>query len=240
MLFTPVNHEGPVQNTKFFSRANFKLLTGIMHECKLPAHSHIFMEGESSDKLYFLYSGRVKITKSTENGKEFVLYVFREGDMFGHLDPFHDAKQSFSAKTTEDCVLGILHRTDLELLLWQHSQLSLEMMKWMGLMHRITQTKFRDLMLYGKPGALCSTLIRLANCYGVPQQGGSILINLKLTHSELADYIGSTRESVNRMLNDLKRKQVLAFPDGYIRIDDIGYLKDVCSCENCPVEICRI
>ena len=79
-------------------------------------------------------------------------------------------------------------------------------MKWMGIHHRITQTKFRDLMMYGKPGALTSTLIRLSNTYGQHQADDTILINKKITHTDLSNMIGATRESVNRMLSDLRKR----------------------------------
>lgn len=68
----------------------------------------------------------------------------------------------------------------------------------MGQMHRVTQSKFRDLMLFGNPGALCSTLIRLSNTSG-EESGRHILISKKLTNSELGELIGATRESVNRL-----------------------------------------
>ena len=104
----------------------------------------------------------------------------------------------------------------------------------------MTQTKFRDLMMFGKPGALCSTLIRLHNTYGEPREDGGVPIGKKLTNTELADMTGATRESVNRMLSDLKNAGVVTNDNGYIVIEDLQYLKDLCHCENCPVDICRI
>jgi CRP/FNR family transcriptional regulator len=108
--------------------------------------------------------------------------------------------QSFSAEVTADCEIDVIQQKDLEVLLWQHGDLAVEFMKWMGLMHRMTESKFRDLMMYGTPDALCSLLIRLSNSYGVPK-GEYTLINYKINNTEMADMIGATRESVNRMLN---------------------------------------
>jgi CRP/FNR family transcriptional regulator len=124
-------------------------------------------------------------------------------------------------------------------LLLQHGDLAVEFMKWIGLMNRLTQSKLRDLMLSGKLGILCSLLIRLGNTYGI-EQGGRILISNKLTNSELADMIGTTRESVNRILGDLKKAGVISYEDGHIVIQDLDYLRDTCQCENCPKEICRV
>ena len=71
-------------------------------------------------------------------------------------------------------------------------------MKRMGVHHQKTQSKFRDLILHGKKGALYSTLIRMTNSYGV-HQGDGILIDLSLTNQELANFCGMSREVVNRM-----------------------------------------
>ena len=95
-------------------------------------------------------------------------------------------------------------------------------------------------MMFGKLGALCSTLIRLSNMYGVIRQDG-ILIQKKFTNTEIADMIGATRESVNRMLGKLRKDGIISIEkSGKIFIKDIQYLKDEIGCEDCPIEICNI
>lgn len=234
---SPTAHHG--RNSVCFSEETLMKLSEIMYEHKVNSGSLLFMEGDEANKLYYIKSGRVNLTKTAADGKEFVLYMFQEGDFFGQFDPYHHSRQAFSSKALEDCVLGTIQKSDLEVLLWQHGDLAIEFMKWMGLMHRMTQTKFQDLMLYGKSGALCSTLIRLTNSYGTPHQDG-IRISEKMTNSDLADYIGSARESVNRMLSELRREDVISIEDGYMVVKNLEYLRNVCHCEMCPKEICRI
>ncbi|TDF96592.1 Crp/Fnr family transcriptional regulator [Paenibacillus piri] len=226
-------------NTACFSEENFGKLMDIMYEQKAEAGSHLFWEGETADKLYFIKRGRIQITKTNDDGKSFILYMYGKNDLFGQLDPFHQSIHSFNGEVMEDSVIGVIQQKDLEVLLWQHGDLAVEFMKWMGLMHRMTQTKFRDLMMFGKPGALCSTLIRLTNSYGKPN-GSGIVITKKLSNSELADMIGATRESVNRMLSDLKKLDILTMENGLMVIQDIEHLRSICQCENCPKNICRI
>lgn len=83
-------------------------------------------------------------------------------------------------------------------------------MKWISEHLRRMQTKFRDLVLHGKKGALYSTLIRMTNSYGILKENG-ILIDLPLTNQELANFCATSRESVNRMLNELKSKVQFQF-----------------------------
>ncbi|SCW38685.1 CRP/FNR family transcriptional regulator, anaerobic regulatory protein [Paenibacillus tianmuensis] len=228
-----------VANSDCFTEESLTKLKEIMYEMRAEAGNHLFWEGDTADKLYFLKRGQVKITKASDEGKSFILYVYNTGDLFGQVDPFQNSVHSFNAEVMENSIIGVIQQKDLEVLLWQHGDLAVEFMKWMGLMHRMTQTKFRDLMMFGKPGALCSTLIRLCNTYG-KNHGSEIVITKKLTNSELADMIGATRESVNRMLGDLKRGNIIAMENNYIVVKELSYLRDICQCENCPVDMCRI
>ena len=221
------------------SPINMQRLQEIMIDHKVSKDSPLFWENDPADKLYYIKKGRIKVTKTSNDGKVFVLYVFQEGDIVGQLDPYQDSVQAFNGIADEDSVVGVIHKPDLELLLWQYSDLAIDFMKWMGLVSRLTQTKFRDLIMYGKQGALCSTLIRLANTYGEETPDG-IVIRHRLTNTDLADYIGAARESVSRMLSSLKKEGAVDIVGGYLVIQDIDYLKDICHCELCPKQICRI
>ncbi|MEW9701463.1 Crp/Fnr family transcriptional regulator [Paenibacillus sp. SI8] len=225
--------------SNYFSAENFNRLQSIMYTKHANKGDYLFWEGDPADKLYFVHKGGVRSTKVSETGKNFILYLYQSGDMFGQVDPFHDSVQSISAEVTEDSEIGVMLRKDLEVLLWQHGDLAIEFMKWMGLVHRMTETKLRDLMMFGKPGALCSLLIRLSNSYG-KKQGEQTWIDYKINHTEIADMIGATRESVNRMLSEMKKADVVEFQSGHIVIKDLVYLRDICHCENCPVDICRM
>lgn len=227
-------------NIQCFSEQNRNRLLVTMKERALPEGSHLFWEGDLADKLYYVKQGRIKLTKTTDEGKELILYMYHPGDLIGHADPFISSNHSYSAEVLESSVVGVIENKDLELLVCQHGDFAIDFMKWMGVHHRITQTKFRDLMMYGKPGALCSTLIRLGNTYGQEQADGSTLINKKITHTDLSNMIGATRESVNRMLSDLRKKEAIEYAGGLIVIKDLSMLQDICHCELCPKEICRI
>ncbi|MBM6386478.1 MULTISPECIES: Crp/Fnr family transcriptional regulator [Paenibacillus] len=226
-------------NTNCFSEVNFNHLLVTMKDRTFPEGTHLYWEGDVSDKLYYMKRGRAQITKSTDEGKELIMYMYQSGDMIGQADPFFGSKHTFSAEVLEDSEIGVLEHKDLEMLICQHCDFAIDFMKWMGIHHRLTQTKFRDLMLYGKPGALCSTLIRLSNSYGEPH-GDHVIIHKKITHTDLSNMIGATRESVNRMLSDLRKKDAIEYDNGMIVIKDLKMLQGICHCELCPNEICRI
>lgn len=227
-----------VNNAGHFSPDHWRKLNEIMMEQQVKANTHLFWDGDPADALFFIKSGRIKVTKLTDKGKKLTLHLFQAGDLFGEFS-YDGATYGFNGETLSDCTLGIIPQQELEILLSQHGDMAVAFMKWMSLMHRMTQSKLRDLMLYGKSGALCSTLIRLANTYGHPVKNG-IRISKQVTHAELGDFIGAPRESVSRLFNQLKQDQVVTCEQGHIIIKDFAYLKEVCHCEHCPIEICRI
>lgn len=237
MTTATAGHEG---TAGIISEGSFDKLRTIMHTTHVEKGAALFWEGDSADKLYYVIEGRVRISKTLEDGRTLILYLHKNGDLFGQFDPFQDSRHTFSAEATTDSRIGIVLRKDLEVLLWQHGDLAIEFMKWMGLMHRLTQTKIRDLLMLGKPGALCSLLIRLGNTYGTTTSGEGTLVQHKMSHSEMADMIGTARESVNRMMGELRREDVIDYRDGCIVIKKMDHLRRVCQCENCPIQICRM
>lgn len=234
-----INNEPCYPNTISFTDESLAHLKSIMYEHHIPKGTNIFWEGDRADKLYYLKEGSVKLLKSADDGKDLVLYYFREGDFFGETESFSNEVCGFTAEALSDCTIGIIQQGDLEVLLWQHGDLAIEFMKWMGFMHRFTQLKLRDLLFYGKSGALASTLVRMANSYGF-EKDGAIHFTVSFTNYDLADLIGATRETVNRMLNHMKKEHIIDYKNGSIVIRDLEYIKSICHCEGCPKEVCRL
>lgn len=207
---------------------------------KLKKGAYLFQEGTEAKGVYIILSGKVQISKITPDGRELSLRICGKNDICGELTIFtYSPTYLLTAKVIEDGEAAIIYKDKLEKELLQNSSLAFEFMKWMSDHFRRTQTKFRDLVLHGKRGALFSTLIRMTNSYGVKKEDG-ILINLPLTNQELGNFCGTSRESVNRILNELKKKGILSIEKGKITIHDLDYLKKEIACENCPAVYCNI
>lgn len=205
-----------------------------------PKDTILYMDGEPAKNLYFVHSGKVKISKTTADGKELTLYICQANELIGELALFQpETTYTTTGEIMEEGTVGVISRTALEDLLKVNGKLALEFMKWIGAAYRRNQSKFRDLILHGKHGALYSTLIRMTNSYGKEVSNG-ILIDLYLTNQELAKFIGTPRESVNRMLSELRKIDVISVENGYITIHDLDYLKKAIDCDDCPDDICRI
>ncbi|WP_409274394.1 Crp/Fnr family transcriptional regulator [Neobacillus sp. SCS-31] len=202
--------------------------------------SYLFQEGMEAEELYIVLSGKIQISKITSDGRELSLRICGENDICGELTLFtSNPKYLLSAKVLEEGEIAAIRKDVIETEIFQNSTLAFEFMKWMSDHFRKTQTKFRDLVLNGKRGALFSTLIRMTNSYGIHKPDG-ILIDLPLTNQDLANFCGTSRESTNRILSELKRDGLISIKKGKITIHDLEYLKLEIGCENCPAVYCSI
>lgn len=208
---------------------------------KVDKGSHIFREGERAENIFFIRNGAVQISKETEQGKELTIRISGANSIIGESAMFCKVNyHSTTAKALETSHLLALHTDTLELLLSESPPLLVEYLKWVQIENMKHQSRLRDLVLNGKKGALFSTLIRLSNTYGEFHSDNEVLINFPLNNTEIANLCATSREMINRMLNDLKKHRIISFDKGYITIHDLQFLKDEISCENCPLTICRI
>jgi CRP-like cAMP-binding protein len=202
--------------------------------------TYLFKEGQEAKELYLILSGKVQISKLNAEGNELSLRLCKHNDIVGELTLFTvNPRYIFNAKIIENGEAAAINIADLEKAFFNNSQLTFEFLRWMNDHIRKTVTKFRDLVLNGKKGALYSTLIRLCNSYGVLRDNG-IQIDVALTNQDLANFCGTARESVSRMLTELKKNHIISIDRKIITVHDLSFLKQEINCENCPIEYCNI
>jgi CRP-like cAMP-binding protein len=217
-----------------------ELLKASDRSVKLKKGTYLFQEGQPAKEMYILLSGKIQISKMNAEGKELNLRLCQYNDIVGELTLFTvNPRYLFNAKVIESGEAAAINIENLEKVLFNNSKLAYEFMRWMNDHFRKTTTKFRDLVLNGKKGALYSTLIRLCNSYGIVKETG-ILIDVSLTNQELANYCGTARESVSRMLGELRDEGIISIERKKIIVHRIKHLKTEIDCENCPIEFCNI
>lgn len=212
---------------------------GIIH--KFDKNHAIFIEGETADFIFLVQDGRVAVSKETASGKELTLRISSKNDCIGENILFTPLNSyPTSAKTIEATTVLVLPRKKLEQHLQQEPTSFAACIQWLQVQSMREQSKLRDLLLHGKKGALFSTIIRLVNTYGVQQDDGSFFIPQKFTNTELANLCGTSREVINRLLQDLKKQQIISEKSGQLTVHNLPFLKAACECDNCPDFICRI
>ena len=208
---------------------------------------YLFHEGDMARYFYIVRSGQIFITKYASGFETVLLALLHTriaGEETGLLEDGTvvgvDEQQSAGNAVAQSAAeVYAIEFPVLQSYLEKKPALAVSLLKIMGAHMRKQHSKFRDLLLYGKKGALYSTLIRLANSYGKEMDGG-ILISVPLTNQELANYSATARESLNRMLSELRKSDIIEYRGHLIFIKDIDYLKEAIQCENCGREICNI
>lgn len=226
-------------NSFVFSEETKQLLLEMMTFQHHPKASIVCWEGEKCDKFFYLKSGSVKFTKITKKGNPLVMFMYGSDDFFGEFDIVETFPSSYSIETTEESTIGTISKRELESLMQRDIRFAGEILRWTSMMRKHSEMKVRDLLLYGKPGALASTLLRMAAMHGVEEED-AIVIPRHPSDGELGQLIGAPRETVNRLISQWRKEGVISTTTKSIILRDVDFLKELCHCEGCPAGICRL
>ncbi|AQS58316.1 Crp/Fnr family transcriptional regulator [Desulforamulus ferrireducens] len=164
----------------------------------------IFMEGEPGEAIYILKSGLIKLTKRLEDGREHILHFVHAGEVFAEVVLFDGGNYPATSEVQEDSVVGVLRNKDIERLISKNPVMAVEMLRIMSRRLRTAQEKVMNLALHDTARRLAFALLKMAEEHGIKNSQGTV-INMSLTNQELANLTGSSRETINRMLNSFKR-----------------------------------
>ena len=203
-------------------------------------NEYIYQATDQREYIYLILNGQVVISRSFENGKEFAMKLLSTFGLFGSTEiyPLQPTYQN-DAQARSDVVLVKMDTEVFERSVLEDQVLTYEWIQWLQIDNIRKESRIRDLFQCGKKGSLYSTLIRLSNSYGRTIDGG-ILLDISLTNQELANFTGSSREVMNRMLNELVKLNILSIDRKKITLHNIDYLRQEISCEECIITICRI
>jgi len=162
-----------------------------------PAQAILINEGDSTDSLYIVLSGRVKAYASSEDGREVVLTEYGPGEYFGELS-LDGARRSASVKALEACSCRVVQGSELQAFLAEHPQFAMHLMRKLIRMVRRLTEQVRSLALQD----VYSRVVRLLNELSDPV-GEERVLRRKLTQQDIADRVGSSREMVNRVMKQL-------------------------------------
>ena len=206
-----------MKNTDYIKRFSFfsglqeedlNKIASIAIERNYKKNMVVFMEGEPGEAFYYIKSGKVKVFTTYEDGHEHILYIFGEGDVFGEATLFNNIPYPASAVVYEDAVIGIIKNRDLERLVKENSELSLKIIKILVSKLVFAQQKIRELTFNDVFSRTASQLIKLSKDYGNKKDIG-LEIGIQLSRQELADMIGSTRETVSRVISRFKKEKAI-------------------------------
>ncbi|HKH09533.1 MAG TPA: Crp/Fnr family transcriptional regulator [Rubrobacter sp.] len=179
----------------------------------------VYREGEYGDALYVLVSGVMKLYRPYSGSKEATLRLLTSWDIFGHLAFAGEARQRAYAEAVTECVVTKVPKIFVERAVRQEPRVAFKIMTLLEL--RLVQ--YEELVKCLLPR---ETEVRLANLLPLLAQkfgersDGVVTIDLRLTHQDLAAMVASTRESVTKVLNEMRGRDLIDVEAGRITLKD--------------------
>ncbi|HZW26696.1 MAG TPA: cyclic nucleotide-binding domain-containing protein [Gallionella sp.] len=182
------------------------LLSGGLKK-SYPKNTVVISEGDSSHSFYMINSGKVKVFLDDEQGKEIVLSILGPGEYFGEMSLIDDEVRSAGVMVLEDAHLTIISMRNFRSCLEKHPKIATRVMLELTKRLRDANKKIGSLALLDVYGRVANALLQLAR-----KRDEKLVIEEKLTHQDIANMVGASREMVTRILRDLAA-------DGYICIE---------------------
>jgi CRP/FNR family cyclic AMP-dependent transcriptional regulator len=193
------------------------------------ARAVVVSQGEPARSLFAIIRGRLKVASSGPDGRDTVLGIMAEGEVFGEVALLDGGTRSATCTTVEPCELLVIERAQFLELLEASPAISIKLLDVLARRLRRLSQRSEDAAFLDVPSRLARSLLDLASRFGERGRASSteISIMLKLSQQELGDLVGATRESVNKHLKDWTRQGFLKLKDGRMVISDIESVRRI-------------
>lgn len=211
-----------------FQRLGPERLAALEARCrvrKFPRAAPIYLPSDQADGVLLLADGRVKIGSLTQEGKQTILAFIEPGELFGELSLLGTDKREEYAETVEKSTIILIPQEEMRQLVAENPEVSLGITKLIGLRRQRIERRLKYLLFRSNRERLVHLLLELAEQYGQPAPGG-VQLKIKLSHQDLANIIGSTRETVTVVLGELQAEGRLQIGRRKIVLADVGRLAD--------------
>ncbi len=183
----------------------------------LKKNSHVFLQGDPITNVYFIYEGKVKIYKSDSSGREQIVTIAKSGEMFPHVGFFRKGEYPAFAEIIESSKLVVVPIDQFEKVLIDNPHLCIKVFNVLGEKIIDLQDRLEEQILNNTYEQIIKLLVRLAEKHGTELEDGRVLLKSEFTNKDLANMIGTTRETISRTLTKMKKEAL-------IEVDENGNL----------------
>ncbi|HHW09072.1 MAG TPA: Crp/Fnr family transcriptional regulator [Firmicutes bacterium] len=184
----------------------------------------IFFEEDPGDALHVVISGIVRIYRLADDGREKTLAYVTSGEFFGEMALLDGGARSAVAEALEPTETLVIYGSDFTGVLANHPRISLEIIKVLCRRLRQTNAQLMNIIFRDARNRVISSLLELATNYGSPS-GSRTRIDLKLTHQEMANLVGTARETISRILAELQDEGLLHLDEKRMIVVDTRRLR---------------
>jgi CRP-like cAMP-binding protein len=188
----------------------------------------VVSQGDPADALFAIMRGRLKVVSCGPDGRDTVLGIMAEGEVFGEVALIDGGTRSATVTAIERCELLVLEREPFVELLQRTPSIAVKLLAVLARRLRRLSQRSEDAAFLDVPSRLARSLLDLASRFGERRERSSdICIELKLSQQELGDLIGATRESINKHLSDWSRQGFVRIQAGRMIIADIDSVRRI-------------
>ncbi len=182
---------------------------------------HIFyMPGDTADTVYLIVTGQVQLYRMTLSGKKILITTRFDGDLFGETALMSTDLHTTYAQATENCVVIAMHNTKMKALMLQEPQIAMRVMNMIGERLSSSERRLEEIAFQSIASRLAALLLQLAEPTPEPTVVG-------YTHRDLAEILGTYRETTTQTLNEFKLKGLIAIGRRRIRLLNTYALRDL-------------
>lgn len=200
-----------------------RALRASMAEVGLARGDVLFSQGDPGDRLYLILDGKIKLGRTSRDGRENLLAVLGTGEMFGELSLFDPGPRAATATAVTDSQLIELGHEDLEPWLQGRPEVASQLLCALAQRLRRTNAALGDLVFSDVPGRVAKALLDLSRRFGEDADDGRRVTH-DLTQEELAQLVGASRETVNKALADFASRGWLRLEGRSVVLRDLDRL----------------
>lgn len=213
---------------KELPRSSLMVLEKLTSMQDFPKNSPIYFAKEPSTSIFFLKQGRVKLTRTAPDGRELIISLINEGEVFGELSLFDGQEHTDYAIAMERTLICAISREEFRKFVEDNPQLNRRINKLIGLRLRRYSERIEELVFKDAPQRVASFILRIADDNGT-YVGSEIFVKPFLTHEDIAKLTACSRQTVNTVLAGLREQRVIDFDRKKLIVRDRTRLRELAA-----------
>ena len=207
-------------------------LLAVSHARTLAAGAELFHKGDRGMQIFVILRGRLKVVTTSAEGDDIVFGIMDPGEVFGELALLADTGgvRTATVVAMDDCELLVLDRREFVPFLRAHPDAAIRLLETLAERLRRISEFVEDTMFLNLPSRLAKKLLALAEAYGKESPEG-LWIDLEVSQEELGDFVGTTRESINKQLRSWADEGIASMGGGFVTIRDEAALRQIAERE---------
>ncbi|MGL5480122.1 MAG: Crp/Fnr family transcriptional regulator [Clostridium sp.] len=206
----------------------------------LGVNSKIFNQGTPVNCFKVILSGEVEINFTNISGDEIMLgHVEAPILIIPGIEKSFSISTLFTGITKTECTVLEISKSNFKKILETNSILSLKLIDYCDLLTEMLFFNLSSIFLVDKKTAILEVLMKLYNTYGKINTNNEFIIDKKLSNKLLSKYINVAPETISRLIKSLKEENIINVIDGYFKIVDLEYCKNILGCNYCTKNLCK-